>query len=190
MMTWYAARDDKYNLPIVKGMKRDQRSLPEKSRTRILNDDEIRAVWSACSDIPIYGPLVKMLLLTAQRLRKVSEMKWSDLDDGVWTIATDAREKGNAGMLKLPDLALAAIKDLPGIKDNPHVFVAMVGNGSFNSFSQRKEELDEIAAEGHTQLAPPRSTPHRTLIDVPCRRASRYQRTRHGPCDRRRGRGL
>jgi integrase len=146
-------RDDAYNSPIVKGMKRDKRSLPEKSRTRTLNDNEIRAVWSACTDMPIYGPLVKMLLLTGQRLRKVSEMKWSDLDNGVWTIATDAREKGNAGMLKLTDLALTVIEDLPRVKDNPHVFVAGVGLGPFNSFSQRKHELE--ATLSLTLLMPP-----------------------------------
>ena len=91
------------------------------------------------------------------------------LDDGVWTIATDAREKGNAGMLELPDLALAAIKDLPGIKDNPHVFVAMVGNGSFNSFSQRKEELDEML---------PKDIPNWRLHDL--RRTARSLMSRAG----------
>jgi integrase len=144
VMNWYAIQDDRYSTPIVKGMNRDQRSGPERSRNRILNDDEIRTVWSACSDMPIYGPLVKMLLLTAQRLRKVSKMKWSDIDNGVWTIATDAREKGNAGQLKLPDLALEVIKDLPRVKNNPFVFVATVGNGSLAAFNQRKQELDEI----------------------------------------------
>jgi integrase len=169
VMTWYAVQDDKYNSPIVKGMKRDQRSLPEKSRTRILNDDEIRVVWTACSDMPIYGPLVKMLLLTAQRLRKVSEMKWTDLDNGVWIIATDAREKGNAGILKLTDLALNVIKDVPRIKDNPHVFAAGVGNGPFNSFSQRKQELDEML---------PKAMPPWVLHDL--RRTARSLMSRAG----------
>jgi len=145
IMNWYAIQDDRYSTPIVKGMKRDQRSLPERSRTRILKDDEIRAVWKACSDImPIYGALVRMLLLTAQRLHKVSRMKRSDIDNGVWTIATEPREKGNAGMLKLPDLALDVIKDLPRVKDNPHLFVATVGKGPFNAFGVRKDELDAL----------------------------------------------
>lgn len=135
VMNWYAVQDDRYSTPIVKGMKRDQRSGPERSRKRILNDDEIRAVWGACSEMPIYGALVRMLLLTAQRLRKVSRMKWSDIDDGVWLIATEAREKGNADILKLPDLALSVIKDLPRVKDNVHVFVADVGKGSLAAFN-------------------------------------------------------
>jgi hypothetical protein len=33
--------------------------------------------------------------------------KWDDIsDDGVWTINTELREKGNAGQLRLPPVAL------------------------------------------------------------------------------------
>ena len=36
-------------------------------------------------------------------------MKWSDIKDGVWTIATEKREKGNAGALRLPPVAVEII---------------------------------------------------------------------------------
>jgi hypothetical protein len=78
-MSWYMVKDDRYYSPIVKGMDRDKRLAPERSRKRILNDEEIRAVWKACSDGSIYGALVKMLLLTGQRLRKVAHIRWQDI---------------------------------------------------------------------------------------------------------------
>jgi integrase len=96
-----------------------------------------------------FGGLVRMLLLTAQREAKVATMCWADIgDDGVWTIPSEPREKGNAGQIKLPKLALDIIAAQPVIDDNPFVFPATKGkgndNGAFNSFSQRKAELDAL----------------------------------------------
>jgi integrase len=62
---------------------------PERSRDRVLSDFELRFVWKACDNIGWpFGPLTKLLILTAQRCEEVSEMTWSELDLGakVWTI--------------------------------------------------------------------------------------------------------
>jgi integrase len=79
----------------------------------------------------------------------------------VWTIPTEAREKGNAGELGLQPMALDIIADQPRLKDSPYVFPGSQqgrrprqrdGQGvpvkpssppAFNSFSQRKAELDK-----------------------------------------------
>ena len=67
-------------------------------------DDEIRALWAIEGN---FADMCKVLLLTGQRLAKVSAMRWSDIAlDGTWSIPTEAREKGNAGDLVLPELAL------------------------------------------------------------------------------------
>src|SRR5262249_47941998 len=102
LANWYAARDDNYRSPIVKGMRRGSPTR----RDRVLNDDELRAVWAINGQ---FGAFVKLALLTAQRRDKIATMKWDDLDGNVWTIATEAREKGNAGELVLPDLAMEII---------------------------------------------------------------------------------
>ena len=111
VMNWHATRTDDYNPPIVRGMNR--RSAKEQSRKRILDDHEIVKVWKAAGDFGAFGGIVRMCLLTAQRLRKVSMMRRADVVDGVWTIATEDREKGNAEVLKLPPLALAVIHQRP-----------------------------------------------------------------------------
>ena len=101
LCNWYAAnRSETYVSPIVRGMAFKKAS----SRARILDDDELRAVWHACEDT--FGGIVKLLLLTAQRREKVGTIKWSDVKDGVWTIPSEPREKPNPGSLKLPSLAL------------------------------------------------------------------------------------
>jgi integrase len=126
VMNWYAVRRDDYVPPIVKGMGRTDPK--QRSRARILNDDEIRVVWKAAEANGTYGALVRLLLLTAQRHTKVLTMRWADISpDGVWTIATEEREKGNAGALRLPAAARAIIDALPRFAGNDFV---LAGRGA------------------------------------------------------------
>ena len=105
---WQATRDDNYASPIVRGMRRT--NPKERQRTRILSDDEIRRVWAAADPESSFGGIVRMLLVTAQRLDKVASMAWDDLDGDVWKIRTEEREKGNAGELALPDIAMDIVR--------------------------------------------------------------------------------
>jgi integrase len=139
IMAWYQTRDENYVSPIVRGMRRNKN---RKARDRTLSDDEIRAVWKAAEECGTFGAFVKVALLTAQRRDKIATMKWSDVVDGVWTIAANDREKGTAGKIKLPNLALDIIEAQPKIAGNPHVFAAR-GHGPFNSWAQRKKEMDK-----------------------------------------------
>ena len=68
-------------------------------------------------------------------------MKWADVIDGEWHIASEAREKSHAGVLPLPSIALAVIEAQPRLAGNPYVFASGAGK-HFNSWSQRKQELD------------------------------------------------
>ena len=99
---WYAIRNDDYINPIIRGMRRT--SSKERARTRILTDDEIRALWNAKVN-PFRLAFVKLALLTAQRREKILTMRWEDIQNGVWTIPSEKREKGTAGELVLSDTA-------------------------------------------------------------------------------------
>jgi integrase len=137
-MGWHQSRDENYVSPIVKGMRRNQPI----ARARILNDNEIRSLWEACTEVnDVYGALVKVALLTAQRRDKVATMRWDDLKDGEWSIRVENREKGTPEKLKLPALALKVIEHQQRIAGNPYVFPGR-GKTAINSFSQRKDELD------------------------------------------------
>jgi integrase len=141
MMNWYATRNDDYLSPIVRGMQRS--NAGDRRRKRILDDDEIRALWKACdaiNDETSFGALMKVLLLTAQREGKVATMKWNDLVDGEWRIPGESREKGTAGNIKLPQKALDVIEKQPRITGNPYVFSGR--GGHFNNFTHGKDALD------------------------------------------------
>jgi integrase len=132
IMNWFATRNDDFTPPIVRGMQR--RSAHAQARARILDDDEIRRIWTAADTAGSFGAIVKLCLLTAQRSRKVAAMRWADISDGEWTIAAAAREKGTAGALVLPKAALDIIHVQPQLGDNLHVFASRYRNGPFDSF--------------------------------------------------------
>jgi integrase len=166
---WYATRHDDYASPFVRGMRRND---PEtRTRDRILDDDELRRVWRAAESAGSFGAMVRTLLLTAQRRGAVVRMKWSDISpDGVWEIATEDREKGNAGALKLPEAALALIKAQPKFSRNEYVFAAAHGDGPLSGFAKRKRAFDKVC--GVTDWA---------LHD--CRRTARSLMSRAGVPD-------
>ena len=140
--SWVQKRDDSYTPPFVRGMKRVPAKVHNRSRT--LTDDELRRVWDAASGQ--FGSLVKLLLLTAQRLDKVMSLRWDDIDaKGIWTIRTEAREKGNPGKLQLPKAALDIIQAQPRFVGNPYVFAGNDGH-AFRRNGRSKTALD--AASG------------------------------------------
>lgn len=143
MFNWYRQYDEEYVNPIIPEMRRSG-TIADHARTRMLSDDDIRTVWAACDSAGTFGAFCKIALLTAQRRAKVASMKWTDLEDGVWTIPAEAREKVNAGSLQLPEMALEIIKSQPQIKGNPFVFAGR-GDKAFNSFSKCKKRLDKTA---------------------------------------------
>jgi integrase len=136
---WYAARHENYGSPIVRGMRRS--NPKERARDRILSDDEIRAVWKRAAENGTFGGFVRMLLLTGQRKTKVATMRWEDIKDGVWTIPSEKREKGNAIELKLPDVAIEIIKAQPRFDGNPYVFAGQ-GNSPMGGLSRRKKSFE------------------------------------------------
>ncbi|MCZ6607700.1 MAG: tyrosine-type recombinase/integrase, partial [Alphaproteobacteria bacterium] len=140
LMIWYAGRNDKYLIPLIPRMNR-VKEKKDRERDRVLDHDEIRAVWTAAEDAGPFGGFIQLLLLTGQRRAKVAAMRWSDIEDGTWNIATEDREKGNAETLVLPPLALAIIDRQHRIVGNEYVFAGR-GAGHFKGYSTRKRDLD------------------------------------------------
>jgi integrase len=85
VFNWHAARVDGFHPPIVRGM---ARGVPNK-RSRILGEDEVRALWRAAlawgSSNGDYGHpfprLLRFTLLTATRREEAARMLWSEIDN-------------------------------------------------------------------------------------------------------------
>ena len=74
--SWVHKRDNSYIPPFLA---REMRRASQQGRDRILNDDEIRRLWSVADKVYPIGPLAQLLLLTAQRRQKLCALKWDDI---------------------------------------------------------------------------------------------------------------
>ena len=76
-----------------------KRAAKEKPRERVLSLGEVRAVWQATDVMgDLWGPFLRILILTAQRRGDVAGARWSeiDLDARRWAIPGERTKNGNA----------------------------------------------------------------------------------------------
>jgi integrase len=140
VFNWHAIRDEKFNSPIVKGMARTKPN--ERARQRILNDDELRAIWKvAGEDKGPFGPLLRFLLLTGARRNEAAAMTWAEVQNGNWTLPA-VRNKTKVDFVRpLSKKAQAILDDRPRVEGNPFVF--SLGRASFSGFSKAKKDFDK-----------------------------------------------
>jgi integrase len=117
--------------------------VKEEARDRALSDDEIRWFWSATEEIGWpFGPIARLLLLTAQRRDEVSKMSWSEIDlaKGVWVIPAARAKNSRAHEVHLSAGALAILKSLP----QPHrgLVFSVTGDDAVSGFSRAKDRID------------------------------------------------
>jgi integrase len=137
---WYAGKDDEFRSPIVRGMSRTKPR--ERARTRILSDEEIRAICSALGEAGTFGALLKTLLLTAQRRDEAAHMSRKEIgEDGIWTIPAERYKTKRPNFVPLSKAALAVIGAQPKIDDCDYVFASRART-RFSGFGKSKAKLD------------------------------------------------
>jgi integrase len=117
----------------------------ERARDRVLTDDELRWLWAACDGIGWpFGPLVRLLILTAQRRDEVAEMAWPELAlaQKTWTIPRERAKNDNAHEVQLCDTAVAILESLPHIGDASLIFTT-TGKTPVSGFSRAKHRFDD-----------------------------------------------
>jgi integrase len=129
-----------------------RRPAKEAQRDRVLTDDEIRVFWAATGELGYpFGPLFRLLLLTAQRESEVAGMRWSEFDrvDGptVWTIPGGRAKNNKPHIVHLSPLAVEVIAALPRIAGQDLLFSG-TGKTPVSGFSGAKERLDNRMLAG------------------------------------------
>lgn len=131
----------------------------EKSRDRVLTDDELRAVWQSASGM--VGSIVRLLILSGQRRSEVARMEWSELDlnAGLWTLPRERVKNDRRHEVPLSHQALSIIEHTPRTSDR-YVF-SPNGTAPFNNFKARLcpdlapwviHDLRRTAASGMARL--------------------------------------
>ena len=133
VVRWAVARGDMDHNPFD-GMKKPNGSTP---RERMLSDDEIVKVWTelptALSRSPACQRIVKLCLVTGQRVGEVSGLETAelDLDDRTWIIPGARTKNGHKHVVPLSDAAIEIIRQAlaDAGKDAEFVFPNKDGTG-------------------------------------------------------------
>ena len=186
-LSWYAERDDQFNVTAAFVRVRPRANQKERARTRVLSDEEIRIIWPVLGHTGTFGAMVKMLLLTGQRRDEVAHMSRNEIGkDGIWVIPAERYKTKRPNHVPLSKAALALIKSQPKFSDCDLIFPSRAKT-PYSGFTKSKAKLDKAvlaAMKAHAKagtdgrasakLDPSRSTPHREDVDGSRWRATRY----------------
>ena len=142
----------------------------EQARDRVLSDDELRWLWQACEVVEWpFGPLVKLLLLTAQRRDEVAGMERPELDlqKQTWTMPREKAKNNRAHEVQLSAAAIKVLKSVPRV-GNGLVFT-MTGTTPVSGFSRVKLRIDAemVKARRRSLGLPEEDKQYRKAIGLP-----------------------
>jgi integrase len=135
---WHAARTDTFRSPIVKGMNR----AGAQERSRILTDEELRAVWAAAGDYASpFGHMLRFILLTATRRNEALYATRAEIVGAEWTIPASRYKTKVDHVVPLSKAAQALVEG-----DGDGFIFTANGKQAIGSHSRHKAAID--AASG------------------------------------------
>jgi integrase len=140
----------------------------EKSRDRVLSDEEIRWLWEACQrEGHPWGHLGKLLLLTGQRVGEVVGMTDREVGGDLWHLAGERTKNGRAHNVPLSQATRMALDDVERIKGDAGLIMTTNGKTPLSGFHKGRNRLAdrmiEVASEEMGQAV---EIPHWTFHDL------------------------
>lgn len=134
----------------------------ERSRDRVLSDDEIRWFWQACTlEGQPWGHLGKMLLLTGQRLGEVVNMTDREVGGDLWHLEADRTKNGRAHDVPLSETARDVLGAVERVKGDAGYIFTTTGEGALKGYHKGRNHIAERMAEIAGQ-----EIPHWTFHDL------------------------
>ncbi|GJD51769.1 Prophage integrase IntS [Methylobacterium crusticola] len=115
----------------------------ETARDRVLTDEELRLVWLAAEKIGWpFGPLVKLLILTAQRRDEVAGIIRTEIRESgtLWHLPATRAKNRTASVIPLSEPAQAILRELPRIKGD--YVLTTTGDKPVSGYSRAKRQID------------------------------------------------
>ncbi|WP_262273298.1 tyrosine-type recombinase/integrase [Microvirga yunnanensis] len=127
-------------------------AMEEKSRERVLSNDELVAIWRACPD-DNFGAIVRLLMLTGQRRDEVGGLRRSEinLEKAWWSLPPHRTKNGCAHEVPLSAPAVAIITTAMAASN--HMVLFGYENRPFSGWSSAKAALDKRLKEADTPVA-------------------------------------
>jgi integrase len=119
--------------------------VKEKARDRALDDDEIKLFWGAAGKLGWpFGPLFKLLLLTAQRRDEVGGMRRPELDLDQRTIWTIPRERAKSDRAHIVHLSAPAVEIIEALPHTGALLFSATGLTPASGYSRAKIRIDKL----------------------------------------------
>lgn len=141
LFNWAVDRGDLEHSPVA-GMKAPK-AVP--ARRRVLAPGELELVWDASQKLgELWGPFVRMLILTLQRRDEVASLDWSEIDlaNAVWNLPAERAKNDHPHRVPLNALAISELKAL-GHRNSGLVFTT-TGKTAASGFAKAKRSLDRL----------------------------------------------
>lgn len=138
----------------------------ERSRDRVLTDAELAEVWHASEKIGWpFGPMVQVLMLTAQRRGEVAGMRWPeiDLEQALWVIPRERSKNGIAHEVPLSPNVVALLEGLPHIRSQAGFVFTTTGESIVTGYSRAKFRLDKEIMDHRQEAAAEFDDPDRKV---------------------------
>lgn len=118
----------------------------ERSRARVLTDQEIQWLWKSTGSNHVFDSLIRTALLTGARRSEVAGMNRRELDinneSPEWHIPAERTKNTKAHVVPLSKLAVTTIDNIPMMNKSKLIFTT-TGETPFSGFTKSKRRLDE-----------------------------------------------
>jgi integrase len=140
MFTWGMREGLVLANPVVNTNKREERP-----RERVLVDAELRLIWQALTDNQ-YSTIIRLLMLTGQRLNEIAALRWSEVDfeRGLISFSGQRTKNGRPHEVPMSKTVRSLLAAQP--RSDGRDFVFGEGAGPFSGQSHRKAALDRDMA--------------------------------------------
>ena len=124
----------------------------ETSRERTPTRSEVHAIWNATFGLgTLWGPALRLLMLTAQRRQEIFGLEWSEVDLDASTITKPGASTKN-GREHVTHLSPPALSELRELKDKAEVdpkglIFTTTGKTPVSGISKVKARLDKLLGE-------------------------------------------
>lgn len=122
----------------------------ERSRDRVLENEELEAIWRASGQLGWpFGPIIRLLMVTMQRRDEVAHMAWRDLDfeQRLWRLPRSITKADRMHEVPLSPLAMEVIEGLPRRGDAlAFPSTRMRSANPVSGFSRAKLRLDKLSS--------------------------------------------
>ncbi len=120
--------------------------LPSKltTRERILNSEELKAVWLATEPYSTHNAIVRLCILTGQRRGEIGSLKWEYFSSGLCTLPGKTTKNHRTHVFPILPMAQAVIDQIPNT--GAFLFQGRDDKGkSWQGWAKGKRALDEAS---------------------------------------------